>query len=247
MAWVTFWKVPLPRRESVASSKPSMEKAGMKFFTRSISSANLSSTRVPLVNAEKKQSGVVLAEPDEVVLAGHRLTASEEVHIGTHLDPLRDDGVKLLEGEVLVAGARVVGGPAAVAVEVAAGGRVHEDGHGQLQPSASLTRRWMLPPTVTELTKKLLTKVRATSRSMLVTTWSMSSRQLLPGGLEIAHDHVEEAELGVVDLVARAHELVDHGLDLGQVSVEVVVEHVKSLVDGDGDRLCLDVVEHLLP
>ena len=57
MARTTLSKVPSPRRASVASLKPSIEKAGMKFFTRSISSANFSSMRVPLVNAEKKQSG----------------------------------------------------------------------------------------------------------------------------------------------------------------------------------------------
>ena len=62
--------------------------------------------------------------------------------------------------------------------------------------------------------------------------------------LEVAHDHVEEAQLGVVDLVAGTHELVDHGLDLGQVAVEVVVEHVECLVDGNRDGLRLDVLEH---
>jgi hypothetical protein len=45
--------VPAPRRESVASRLPSIEKAGMKFFTRRISSANSSSTSVPFVKALK--------------------------------------------------------------------------------------------------------------------------------------------------------------------------------------------------
>jgi hypothetical protein len=53
MAWDDLVEGALaPRRESVASL-PSMEKAGMKFFTRRISSANSSSTSVPLVKALK--------------------------------------------------------------------------------------------------------------------------------------------------------------------------------------------------
>jgi hypothetical protein len=42
-------------------------------------------------------------------------------------------------------------------------------------------------------------------------------------------------------IVAGAGELVDHGLDLGQVAIEVVVEHVEGLVDGDANGLRLDV------
>ena len=43
----------------MASSKPSTLMAGTKFFTRSISSANLPSMRVPLVKARNMQSGWV--------------------------------------------------------------------------------------------------------------------------------------------------------------------------------------------
>ena len=57
MARSTRRNVPAPRRESVASSKPSTEMAGRKFLTRSISSAKASSMRVPLVKAENSQSG----------------------------------------------------------------------------------------------------------------------------------------------------------------------------------------------
>jgi hypothetical protein len=61
------------------------------------------------------------------------------------------------------------------------------------------------------------------------------------GGIfHVAHDHVEEPELGVVDGVARAGKLVDERLDLGQVAIEVVVEHVDTLVDSDADGLGLD-------
>ena len=41
----------------MVSSKPSTLMAGTKFFTRSISSANLPSMRVPLVKARNMQSG----------------------------------------------------------------------------------------------------------------------------------------------------------------------------------------------
>ena len=57
MARSIFLKVPSPRRKSVDSSKPSTLMAGTKFCTRSISSANSSSMSVPLVKAEKTQSG----------------------------------------------------------------------------------------------------------------------------------------------------------------------------------------------
>ena len=56
MARTTAWYVPLPRRASVASSKPSTEMAGTKFFTRNRSSANASSMSVAFVNAVNAQS-----------------------------------------------------------------------------------------------------------------------------------------------------------------------------------------------
>lgn len=60
------------------------------------------------------------------------------------------------------------------------------------------------------------------------------------GVLHVAHDHVEEPELGVVDGVAGAGKLVDERLDLGQIAIEVVVEHVDTLVDSDANGLGLD-------
>ena len=56
MARTTAAYVPAPRRASVASSKPSTEMAGMKFLTRSMSSASASSMSVAFVNAVNAQS-----------------------------------------------------------------------------------------------------------------------------------------------------------------------------------------------
>ena len=57
MAFSTALYVPLPLLESVASSNPSTEIAGTKFFTLSISSANFSSMSVPLVKDMNCESG----------------------------------------------------------------------------------------------------------------------------------------------------------------------------------------------
>ncbi len=56
MALRTFWNTPLPRRPSVAASKPSTLMAGTKFFTRSICRAKSSSMRVALVKHKNSQS-----------------------------------------------------------------------------------------------------------------------------------------------------------------------------------------------
>ena len=56
MACFTRSNTPSPRRPSVASLKPSRLNAGMKFLTRSRSSAKASSIRVPFVKARNWQS-----------------------------------------------------------------------------------------------------------------------------------------------------------------------------------------------
>ena len=56
MARTTFRYTPSPRRPSVADSKPSRLMAGIKFLTRSISSAKASSISVALVKARNWQS-----------------------------------------------------------------------------------------------------------------------------------------------------------------------------------------------
>ena len=52
-----FFTFSSPRRLSVVVSSPSSEMAGMKFFTRSISSANASSMSVPFVKLRNSHSG----------------------------------------------------------------------------------------------------------------------------------------------------------------------------------------------
>ena len=56
MAWVTLSYTPSPRRESLASSKPSRLMAGIKLPTRSMSWQNSSSIRVALVKERKAAS-----------------------------------------------------------------------------------------------------------------------------------------------------------------------------------------------
>ena len=183
---------------------------------------------------------VLLAQADEVVLAHHGLAAGKEVDVGAQVLALRDDGVKLLEGEVLVVGVGVVCRPAAVAVQVAAGGGVHEDGPGAVAAlgvvNLALARAANGHGVHEEVVHEGLDDVLVHVVDDVVD----QAAPVVGGIFHVALDHVEEPELGVVDGVAGTGKLVDERLDLGQVAIEVVVEHVDTLVDCDADGLGLD-------
>ena len=69
---------------------------------------------------------VLFAELDEIRLADERFAAGVNVHVNAHVLALTDDVIDLVKGEIeLVA---VFRSPAAGTVEVASGGRVHQDG-----------------------------------------------------------------------------------------------------------------------
>ena len=75
----------------LASSKPSREMAGTKFFTRSISSwQNSSSIRVALVKLTGKSQSVCFShKADQVLLAHQRLAAGVDVHVDAQFLALR--------------------------------------------------------------------------------------------------------------------------------------------------------------
>ena len=73
---------------------------------------------------------VLLAQPDEVVLADQRLAARVDVHVDAKLFALLDDGVDVLVAQVEPVA--VVGSPAALAVQVAGAGRVEQDCPGDV-------------------------------------------------------------------------------------------------------------------
>ena len=73
---------------------------------------------------------MLLTQADDVGLAHHGLAAGVDVHVNAHFLALADDVVALIVGQVeLVA---VLRRPAAGAVQVAGGGRVQEDGPGDV-------------------------------------------------------------------------------------------------------------------
>ena len=78
MAAMTFLYVPSPRRLSVASSSPSRDMAGMKFFTLSISSANCSSISVELVKHKNSQSGCF---SHSLMMSAFRISGSPPVYM----------------------------------------------------------------------------------------------------------------------------------------------------------------------
>ena len=68
---------------------------------------------------------VLFAELQDVCLADKRLAACEHVKVYAKLLALRDDAVQVLEAQVQLVS--ILGRPAASAVQVAGGGRIHQD------------------------------------------------------------------------------------------------------------------------
>ena len=145
---------------------------------------------------------VLLAESDKVLLAQCRLAAREEVDVGAELHALRDDGVKLIEREGLLLGVRVIRSPAAVAVEVAGRRGVHEDGPGAVAAFLLVDLALAVATERDGVHEEVLHERAGDFLVDVIDNVLDKTAPVVVRILHEAHDHVEQAQLCCIDVVA---------------------------------------------